>query len=318
MMSEPRRPWAIAAAAALVGLTACGGGEEEVTSIRVADTAGMPSAFLQYGIDQGHFDEVGLEIELDVSVGGAAEIPSLVNGDTQFAGSNAVSALLAADRGLPIQIAAGGTRTSEDPEGDFARVFARADDDQFEDLEDLGEATFAVNTLENINDIALMTVLDAEGIDFSGLEFVEMGFADMLPALDSGDVDAALLIEPFVTTAMNQGFEPMFSPYVESRPGLMIGTYLTSEQFAAESEETVQAFRDGIAATAQDVADDPEAFREALPEISQIDAAAAQELRLPHWSEEADRQSLEFIAEQMLRFDKLDEPADVDELLLLD
>lgn len=315
-MRTHTRSAAVTAALGLLLVVACSGEDDQVTAIRVADTAGMPSAFLQYGIDQGHFDDVGLGITLDVSVGGAAEIPSLVNGDTQFAGSNAVSALIAAERGLPIRIAAGGTRTSDTEEEDFARVFIQADNDEFEDLHDLGDATFAVNTLENINDIALMTVLENEGVDSSGLQFVEMGFADMLPALESGDVDAALMIEPFVTMAFDQGFEDVISPYVESKPELMIGTYLTSEEFAAENPDTVEAFREGIAVTAEDVANDPESFRDALPDISQIDAEVAQELRLPNWSAEADQESLEFISEQMVFFDKADEPADIDSLLL--
>ncbi|GGE63300.1 hypothetical protein [Nesterenkonia cremea] len=70
---EPKSRWTAVACAALLGLTACGGDQgDEVTSIRAADAAGMPSAFLQYGIDQGHFDEVGLDIDLEASVGGAA------------------------------------------------------------------------------------------------------------------------------------------------------------------------------------------------------------------------------------------------------
>ncbi|GAA1822614.1 hypothetical protein GCM10009771_22650 [Nesterenkonia flava] len=215
-------------------------------------------------------------------------------------------------------IAAGGTRTSDEAEEDFARVFVRAGNDEFHSIEDLGGATFAVNSLENVNDFALMTVLEKHGVDTSALKFIELGFPEMAPALEAGDVDAALMIEPFVTMALEQGFDPVLSPYVESRPELMIGLYLTSEEFAEEHPDIVEAFRDGVAATAADIAEDPDAFREALPGLSEIESGLAQQVRLPQWSGEADRESLAFTSDQMLRFGMLDEPSELDHLLILD
>ncbi|MDR5712118.1 ABC transporter substrate-binding protein [Nesterenkonia flava] len=305
-------------AAASVLLVACSQEQKENTSIEVVDTAGMPSAFLQYGVDRGHFDDVGAEVSVEPSSSGAAAIPVLISGDVQFAGSDAVSGLVAADRGLPVLIAAGGTRTSDEAEEDFARVFVRAGNDEFHSIEDLGGATFAVNSLENVNDFALMTVLEKHGVDTSALKFIELGFPEMAPALEAGDVDAALMIEPFVTMALEQGFDPVLSPYVESRPELMIGLYLTSEEFAEEHPDIVEAFRDGVAATAADIAEDPDAFREALPGLSEIESGLAQQVRLPQWSGEADRESLAFTSDQMLRFGMLDEPSELDHLLILD
>lgn len=301
----------------MIAMSGCGGSSDELETLQVLDTAGMPSAFLQYGINEGHFEEVGLEINLEESQGGAAAIPALISGETHFAGSNAVSVVIAAEQGLPVQIAAGGIGTSEDADGDYARVFS-SPESETNSVEDLGDARFAVNTLENINDIALMTVLEDRNIDYSGLEFVEMPFPDMLPALASGDVDAALLIEPFVTMALQEGFEPVLSPYAESRPGLMIGTYLTSEEFAEDHPGTVDAFRNGVISTAQHISDDPEAFREALPELSEIDEDLTGQLHLGHWSGEADRESIEFIAEQMVNFDMANEVPDLDSLLIYD
>ncbi|MGW9550496.1 ABC transporter substrate-binding protein [Citricoccus zhacaiensis] len=179
-------------------------GPTGATEVRVADTAGMPSAFLQYGVNEGYFDAEGLDVTVDVSIGGAAAVPAVVNGETQFAGSNTVSAILAASKGLPITIVAAGTRTMEDPEDDFARIMASTSSG-VEEVEDLEGATIAVNTLENINDVVIMTLMEDAGADRTQVKFAEMGFSDMLPALANGQVDAALLIEPFVTMAVDQG-----------------------------------------------------------------------------------------------------------------
>ncbi|VXB82683.1 ABC transporter substrate-binding protein [Citricoccus sp. K5] len=290
------------------------GGAEGTTEVRVADTAGMPSAFLQYGVNEGYFEAEGLDVTVDVSIGGAAAVPAVVNGETQFAGSNTVSAILAASKGLPITIVAAGTRTMEDPEDDFARIMASTSSG-VEEVEDLEGATIAVNTLENINDVVIMTLMEDAGADRTQVKFAEMGFSDMLPALANGQVDAALLIEPFVTMAVDQGATEVASPYAESRPNMMVGTYMTSEEYAAENPETVEAFQRGISATGQAIAEDPAAFREALPEVTTIEPDLAGQIHLPAWDASVDLETLQFLNERMVRYGLIDEEISVEDIV---
>ncbi|REE04143.1 ABC transporter substrate-binding protein [Citricoccus muralis] len=289
-------------------------GAADTTKVRVADTAGMPSAFLQYGVNEGYFEAEGLEVTVDVSIGGAAAVPAVVNGETQFAGSNTVSAILAASKGLPISIVAAGTRTMEAPEDDFARIMASTSSG-VEEVEDLEGSTIAVNTLENINDVVIMTLMEDAGADRTQVKFAEMGFSDMLPALANGQVDAALLIEPFVTMAVDQGATEVASPYAESRPNMMVGTYMTSEEYAAENPETVEAFQRGINATGQAIADDPDAFREALPEVTTIEPDLAGQIHLPAWDASVDLETLQFLNERMVRYGLIDEEIAVEDIV---
>ncbi|WP_313821935.1 ABC transporter substrate-binding protein [Citricoccus sp.] len=280
----------------------------------MADTAGMPSAFLQYGVNEGYFEAEGLDVTVDVSIGGAAAVPAVVNGETQFAGSNTVSAILAASKGLPITIVAAGTRTMEDPGDDFARIMASTSSG-VEEAEDLEGATIAVNTLENINDVVIMTLMEDAGADRTQVQFAEMGFSDMLPALANGQVDAALLIEPFVTMAVDQGATEVASPYAESRPNMMVGTYMTSEEYVAENPETVEAFQRGISATGQAIAEDPDAFREALPDVTTIEPDLADQIHLPAWDASVDLETLQFLNERMVRYGLIDEEISVEDIV---
>ncbi|MFC7403334.1 ABC transporter substrate-binding protein [Citricoccus sp. GCM10030269] len=324
MSKKTYKRWIAPMLAVPLMLSGCGssGGEDTstdgegntVTPVRVADTAGMPSAFLQYGVNEGYFEEEGLDVTVDVSIGGAAAVPALVNGETQFAGSNTVSALLAASKGLPINIVSAGTRTVDDPEKDFARIMA-SESSGIEEVSDLEGKTIAVNTLENINDVAIMTLMEEAGADENSVKFAEMGFSDMLPALESGQVDGALLIEPFVTMAEEQGAVDVASPYVESRENLMVGTYMASQQYAAENPDVIKAFQRGISATGEAIAEDPDAFREALPEVTTIDAELADEINLPSWEASVDMETLQFINERMVRYGLTDEEVAVDDLV---
>ncbi|MGM7669931.1 ABC transporter substrate-binding protein [Microbacterium sp. A93] len=289
-------------------------GTTGTTAVRVADTAGMPSAFLQYGVNEGFFETEGLDVTVDVSIGGAAAVPAVVNGETQFAGSNTVSAILAASKGLPITIVAAGTRTVADPAEDFARIVASSSSG-IEDVSDLEGATIAVNTLENINDVVIMTLMEDAGADRTQVKFAEMGFSDMLPAVANGQVDGALLIEPFVTMAVDQGAVEVASPYAESRADMMVGTYMTSEDYAAENPEVVEAFQRGIDATGQAIAEDPDAFREALPEVTTIEPDLAGQIHLPVWNATVDEETLQFLNERMVRYGLLDEEITVEDIV---
>jgi NitT/TauT family transport system substrate-binding protein len=57
----------------------------------VQETAGVPSAFVAFGISKGFFRRHGLNVDLQTSQGGAATVPALVSGKIQVAGSNVVS-----------------------------------------------------------------------------------------------------------------------------------------------------------------------------------------------------------------------------------
>src|SRR5215213_2329600 len=85
------------------GESAAPSGEGGTTKLSVQETAGVPSAFVAFGIEKGFFEKQKLEIDLQPTQGGAATIPALVSGDIQIGGSNVVSLLLASSKDLPIR-----------------------------------------------------------------------------------------------------------------------------------------------------------------------------------------------------------------------
>ncbi|MGY1712745.1 ABC transporter substrate-binding protein [Geodermatophilus sp. SYSU D00758] len=323
MTARSRSATALTAAALL--LTSCGdsgtaagdsGGDEGgLTTVTVADTAGAPLVFLTYGEQEGHFEDAGLDLEITSSAGGATVIPQLVGGDLDVAGSNVVSVLIAAAEGLPLRMVAGGTSTSEDPEQDFSALMVRGDS-PVTDIAQLEGQRVAVNTLRNINDIVLGSMLEDAGLDYDSVEFVELPFPDMAAAVTAGDVAAAAVIEPFVTAAEQQGLRIIGRPYSDLRPGLQIGTYVMSAQAVQERPEVAEAFLAGVEATAAAIEEDPEAFRAAIPEISDIPEELARDVRINLWQGGTDVESLELIQELMLRYDLIDEPVDLDEVVV--
>jgi NitT/TauT family transport system substrate-binding protein len=307
-------PAALVLVVATCLLGACGGDDDSGESggqarVRVQDTAGVPSAFLEYGVEQGFFKERELDVEVTPSQGGATVVPAVVSGDSDIAGSNLVSVLLAQGKDIPVKIVAPGTFVRGERSQDFSAILVVGDSD-IRSPQDLEGKTLAVNTLKNVAEVAAKASLAKQGVDVSKIELAEVDFPDMNGALAEGRVDAAFQIEPFVSLGVREGHRVVDRPYVGTKPGLQIGCYFTSEQYLSENEDVVERFREGIADTAAAIAEDPAAFREFLPEASEIPPPAAEKAILPAWKADNDQASLELTADLMERYGLVDEKPD--------
>ncbi|SDJ74315.1 ABC transporter substrate-binding protein [Nonomuraea jiangxiensis] len=291
------------------------GGSAGLTQIKVSDTAGMPAAFITYGVQRGFFKEQGLDVRMQTSAGGAAVIPALLNGGLDVAGSNVVSAVIAMNRGLPLTMVGSGTSTADDPEQDFSGIAVPAGS-AITSAAGVNGKRIAVNTLRNINDIVIDASIRRAGVTPAGVKYVEMGFPDMLPALERGDVDAAMLIEPFLTMARSAGMRVVADPYTDARRGLQIGTYLMAAEKARQNPRLVSSFQAGVRRTAEAIRRDPATFRAALPKIAGIKPELAGSIHLPQWKGTTDRASVDLIATSMRRLGLTDRTFDHDRYVL--
>jgi NitT/TauT family transport system substrate-binding protein len=316
-----RRALLVALVVAPVAVTACGSddagtgggtpGPAKPVKIKVADVEGSPSSFVAFGVRKGFFADRGLDVELSQQQGGAAIVPGLTSGEFQIGGSNIVSVLLARGRGLPLQIVAPGTSVGSDPAKDFAAVVVAADS-PIASVRDLRGRRIAVNTLKNVNDIVIKSRLERDRVDVSDLKLTEMPFNVMIAALQQHRVDAALVIEPFVTIALSGGARVLFRPYVEAKPNLAIGTYSATEDYIREHPDVVKAFREAAARTATYIGENPDEYRAALPEITKLDPALAPKVNIPVWRSSMDMESLRFFADRMVRYGLVATAPDVD------
>jgi NitT/TauT family transport system substrate-binding protein len=277
-----------------------GGGQAgQQATVRVQDTAGIPSAFLTYGVERGYFKKRKLDVKVKASQGGATVVPAVVSGDADIAGSNLVSVLLAQSKGIPLKVVAPGTFVRKDRNEDFSAIIVKGDSD-IRSPKDLEGKTLAVNTLKNVAELTAKASLEKQGVDVSKIKLTEVDFPDMVGAVGKGRVDAAFAIEPFVSLGLKAGDRIVDRPYVGTKPGLQIGCYFTSEKYLSQNGDVVKRFQQGVADTAASIREDPKSFRDYLPKGSSIPAPAAQKVILPAWKAESDPASTK-LTEQLMR-----------------
>lgn len=318
---------AVLSAAILTVLAGCGGdddagdtasdsatGASEPQAITVGVIPIVDVAPIYLGVEQGFFEQRGLDVTLQTAQGGAAIVPAVLNGEFDFGFSNITSLLIAQTQGLPLKIVAAGDSTTGKPGEDFAAVVA-PQGSSIAGPADLAGRTVAVNTLNNIGTTTISKVVEDAGGDASTINFVELPFPDMPAALAEGRIDAAWGLEPFLTIMRNQGATPVTWNYAETDPNLVIAAYFTTQQKLEEDPELVEAFTEAMNESLEYAQDNPDAARGALGSYTQIDPAVAEALILPRWPSEIDADAVQLLADLAEQDGLVDTPPDVEALL---
>jgi NitT/TauT family transport system substrate-binding protein len=296
------------------GGTAPSGGAQETVDVTVGVIPIVDVAPIYLGVEQGFFEDRGLNLTLESGQGGAAIVPGVVSGQFQFGFSNVTSLLLARSNGLPLKIVTNGAASTGLDGEDFGGVLAQADSG-ISDAADLAGKRVAVNTLNNIGTTTIRESVRQAGGDPDEVTFVELPFPDMPAALEQGNVDAIWVVEPFFTIAQDGGAELVASNYVDPAENLTVATYFTSEQYTQQNSDVVDRFTEAMNESLEYADANPDAVRETLQTYTQIDPAVAAKLTLPKWPAEINRESVQTLADLAVSDELLDAAPDLDELL---
>lgn len=334
----PRRAALAVAVAGAMTLAACGGGDtttaETATDTGTGDstasaTADAPAetvdltvgvipildvAPIYLGVEQGFFEEEGINLTLELAQGGAAIVPGVVSGQFQFGFSNTISLLLAQDNDLGLKVTNNGAQSTDDPMEDFGAVMVPGDSD-IQDLTDLAGKRIGVNTLNNIQTTTINEIVRQAGGDPSSITYVELPFPEIAQAVASGDVDAGQLVEPFRTISLNNGDRNLGSNLAGVADNLEVAMYFTSQQYADENPDIVERFTNAMNQSLEYADENPDAAREILGTYTNIEPAVAEAAVLPRWPGEINRDSVEQLAELAASDGLISAVPDLDTLL---
>ena len=315
----------VALVAAALTVAACGGDDDSgggggssassepakltVGVIPIADVAP-----LYLGIKKGFFKEQNLTITPKLAEGGAAITPAVLSGDFQIGFSNNVSLLIAASKGLPVQVISEGVLGGKDKSEAWADLLVLKNG-PIKNGKDLEGKTIAVNTLKNICEVTIKASLEKEGVDVNKLKWLEVPFPDMNAALDAKRVDGACVVEPFVSqgkAGKARGIDPF---YVNTAPDLSVATYFTSKQYAEQNPEIVDRFVTAINKSLDYAQSHPDETRAVLTEYTQIPAAAAKTIKLPIWRSELQTDTIELLSELSEKYGLIEKQPDLNTLI---
>jgi len=97
----------------------------------------------------------------------------------------------------------------------------------------------------NTGHIVLARTLGECGLELSDIDVVLMSFGDMMVAFQNGAIDAAFMIEPFLTRGVEEGLFVMTKTGWEAYPGQQGAVVLYGPQFIADRRAVAQRFMVG-------------------------------------------------------------------------
>ncbi|MFC8780431.1 ABC transporter substrate-binding protein [Streptomyces nigra] len=292
----------LTAGALLLVATACGSSGDEpskgggssggVTTVKVGLIPIVDVAPLYLGQKKGFFKEQGLELEFTTAQGGAAIVPGVASGQFQFGFSNVTSLMVAQSNGVPVKAVANGIASTGEPGKDFGALMVEKGS-PLKSPKELEGRKVAINTLKNINETAVRASVRSAGGDPDEVEFVELPFDQMPAALDKGQIDAAMVVEPATATIKNQDGVEIASPLVDVAPDLTVALYFTSKQYAERNPEVVEKFQKAAAQSLAYADAHPDEARETITTYTKIPADVLAKVTLPKWPAEPNRASIE-------------------------
>jgi NitT/TauT family transport system substrate-binding protein len=287
----------------LVAASACGssggGGASDknassggTTTVKVGVIPIVDVAPLYLGQQKGFFSKRGLKLSMTTAQGGAAIVPGVVSGQFQFGFSNMTSLMIAQSQNVPVKAVVNGVASTGVAGKDFGAITVRKGS-PIKSAKELEGKKVAVNTLKNINETAVRESVRKAGGDPSKVKFVELAFDQMPAALDSGQIDAAMVVEPSLATVKSQGATEIASSLVDVAKDLTVAMYFTSTQYEQKNPDVVKKFQEATAESLAYADAHPDEVRQAVTTYTKIPAATLAQVTLPKWPAEPNRASIE-------------------------
>jgi NitT/TauT family transport system substrate-binding protein len=265
----------------------------------------------------GYFAAEGLDVTLVNKPNGPGVISSVFGGDADFGFATypvLVQAQLKTNGKQNLRVVADASAAKPDT---TAVVVKKGS--SLSRAEDLKGKRIAVTARGTMADLAVMAGLRAAKVDWSTVDWKQIGFADMLPKLESGEIDAAFFAEPYVTIAQAQaGVTTVFQPLTGALDGIPLSGYMATEQTTKQMPKTVAAFQRAIrkaqteAATQQG---DTE-VKQTMVDNANVQPDIAPVIHLPSYPISADPTRLQRVPDLMQQFGLIGQKFDIKPMIL--
>ncbi len=216
--------------------------------LRVGANPGESLAEGLLAAEGGFFSKAGIDAEVVTVTNGGAMTAGIVSGAIDIGPSNVASISAAYVRGLQLNLFAPSVLISSSAPP--TTIIAVLKDSPLHTAKDFAGKTFALSTVRDLQQAAVMTWLDKNGGDSKSVTFIEIPNPEQLAALAAKRVDAALLVEPFLSASRNDT-RMVARPYSSLASQLMTFGWIANKSWYDANPALVQRVVGVIRATAQ-------------------------------------------------------------------
>lgn len=259
MIIKKRSVWAAALTTAITTAALAAGAvpAHAATDIKVGMVPINAGGALQYAIDSGIMAKNGLNVtEVVKFPAPPPSIAALASGAVQFVYAPSIPVINAYENGgvaLQIVAPADGYRAADLAKAKKDATFAKAIDDTgvcvsptsgINRWKDLTGKTVSVPARGAQGEVTIASAVKKDGGDPATINWVTLGFPDVVSSVQSGKVNAGFTVEPFTTACTTAGLKNLGSPGIQFfDTENAIGVWVTTATFAQQNPAAVKAFQ---------------------------------------------------------------------------
>jgi NitT/TauT family transport system substrate-binding protein len=192
-------------------------------------------------VQQGYFGAENVAVTTQVVRAGAAAIPALVGNSFDIIYSNGTSIVEAIAKGIDLRIIIQSAPIGKTPPDPGALI--RRKGEQLRSGKDLEGKVVAINAVRDTQWMFLKAWVKQTGGDPEKVQIIEVALPAMLEALKAKRVDAALVLDPFMTFAFGDpAVELLDWPLSKVYPGGSVAFFAITPQMAEQRPSDVRAF----------------------------------------------------------------------------
>lgn len=241
----------LAGTTAFGALAAAGAAQSSLKTVRVGVAEGDDATPTLYAAKTGIFAKYGLDVQIAPMNSGAASIAALAGGSVDIAGTSLLPFLSAHNAGVPLAIVA--PLAAYTPETVYAALLVKKEA-PYKTGRDLNGKTIASPALKDLNWLATMAWIDANGGDSSTVKAVELTSAAIPAALDEGRIDAATVTTPRYVQALKiHDVRVLGKSYESIAKHYLFAIFAAQSDYAAKNSDVIgnfgRAIRDATAFT---------------------------------------------------------------------
>jgi len=245
--------------------------------------------------DKGIFRKHGLDVEMVRFESGPDMGTALLGGSVQIAMIGTPGLISAAVAGRPIvAIVDNGSNTMGKDGHEYYTGLVVLADSPIKDIGDLKGKRVALNVLKANSEA--QTVLQVhrwnkehpdQAIDISrDIHFVTLPFGSMPAALEKGLVDAASMIEPYMTQLVQARKTRIIAPVEYALPAWPVSFGIVLRDYARQHADVVQKYRAAWTESVRWIRDHPDDARVIMQKYTGVSPEVAKRITLPAWSDD--------------------------------
>jgi NitT/TauT family transport system substrate-binding protein len=169
----------------------------DLVPLEVGTMPGDASAEVYYGVDQGFFKAEGLDVHITPFTNVSAQAAAVIGGTIAIGNGGVGSIAVARERGILERVIAPASMYQADA---LTAALMVAKDSPVKNAADLNGKIVGTNGLQDQAHLESMLWLEKHGADLSTIKFTEVPFPAMAGALAQNRIQAALMVEPLITS----------------------------------------------------------------------------------------------------------------------